>query len=110
MPLDLTQLATNVADTTVTFGDSTVKVSYRPNVATPAAMKAITDGEDELEPFLDFLSRLLVSWDIVSEGAPVKTGAESLAAVPMPVLQRVMQGVLADSSTAGDAESSSESG
>ena len=114
MALDLAEVATNVATATVEYGDITLSVSYRPSVATPARLKAMTtdlsEDTEELDEFVMFMSELLDSWDITDKGAAVGTDAAGISKVPMPILQKVMQTVLAESQNVGEARSSSESG
>lgn len=113
MALDLTQLATNVATVTVPFGDTTIDVRYRPSVATPSRMQAVSNmgpDDDEMGVFVDFMADLLVGWDIVKSGASVPVTPEGISTVPMSVLQKVMTGVMADASNVGEAGSSSSDG
>lgn len=111
MGIDLAALATNVATTDVDFGESTITVKYRPSVATPANLKAVTaDPDDEVGPFIDFLVKLLADWDITDGGTKVPITAEGIDAVPMNILQQVMRGVMADSQNAGEADAPSSNG
>lgn len=111
MGIDLAALATNVASTDVDFGESTITVKYRPSVATPANLKAVAaDPDDEVGPFIDFLIKLVVDWDITNGGEKVPLTVEGVDSVPMAILQQVMRGVMADSQNVGEADVPSSNG
>jgi hypothetical protein len=111
MGIDLAALATNTATTVVPFGDSEINISYRPSVATPNNLKAITaDEDDEVGPFIDFFISLVLDWDVTDGGKTVPLSDDGVGSVPMSVLQKIMRTVMADSQEAGEAASPSSSG
>lgn len=93
----LTDLIAARKTISVPFGESALKVSYRPNVVTPRLQKAISQAQREQDidaGLLAPMSELIHSWDLTSDsGETIETTREALADVPAQVLLAVINAI-----------------
>jgi hypothetical protein len=87
----------------VPFAGQTITVTYKLAERTPAAMEAAVDTK----LVKDDLPRLLESWDLMRDGAPLPVTVESVNQVPLPALQAIYMAIVTDD---GLGEVSSSSG
>jgi len=96
MPLDLASLLAREATLEVAYAGEVLRVQYRPAEVTGRTQRALAQaGRDgEIDPLLAELARILVTWDLTADGAPVPTTADALAALGLGLTMAVLQGVL----------------
>lgn len=112
----LTDLVASRKSISVPFGESALKVSYRPNVVTPRLQKAIAQAQREQDidaGLLSPMSDLIHSWDLTDdEGGIIETTQDALADVPAAVLLAVLNAIGEDmvpNATRGDASNNGSS-
>lgn len=62
MAINLNTVTSATATATVTFGDQSMPVTYRPGLVTQARLDAVKTDSD----IIDFLAEVLVEWDLRS--------------------------------------------
>lgn len=82
----------------VPFGDATIVVLYRPSLVTKVTQDALRglQARSEYDPFFAELSRILIAWDLTSDGAPIPLTAEGFAGVGVSVIGSVMNAIVLD--------------
>lgn len=76
--------------------ESSVDVEYRPGAVTPALVEDVSKTDAEM-PLVQFLSALLVKWDILGEdGQPLPVTPATLAELPLEFLRLVRDAILED--------------
>lgn len=96
----LTALVNDLATVSVPFGDSALRVTYRPNAITPKFQKAVARAQrdEDLDAALLWpTSELLHSWDLThDDGTPVPTTPDALADLPVRVILAILSAIGAD--------------
>jgi len=94
VPIDLAKVSQKQVKLTVDIDGEKLNLEYRPRVITPKFQleMAQIEGPD----LHHMLAAVISSWDLENGGKPVKLTAESLAAVPMDILNSVLLAIMAD--------------
>jgi hypothetical protein len=111
MPVRVADLAKERREVLVNTPLGQVRVSYRPNVRTPAdeARMAQATGEDAYREMLESMQKLVVDWElvgpvydaedgsiIIAEDEPVPTKPEVLQHISSTLLSMIFQEMLED--------------
>jgi hypothetical protein len=95
VPFDLAAIRDDVATTEAVYGPHAFLVRYRPSRYDDAFHQAFTE-QSARESINYYLTELLVSWDLTSDGAPIPTTPEGVATVSLPIKLAVVKAVEAD--------------
>lgn len=95
MTITIGALRRNTQSLSISVGTDTVDITYRPSAMTPALIEEIGGPDGMSLP--DFLSRMLVSWDVTDDaGVAWPTTAEALAELPVEFLRLVRDALMED--------------
>jgi hypothetical protein len=119
LALDIKNLEGESATTTIKVAGGSFDVEYHPHAATRQwqtnfgrlqreQQEAVQDNDTDLEmeiqeEITEELQKLVVSWDLEYDGAPVPVDANGMDILSMPMQQALFQGVLTDASGGDDA-------
>lgn len=114
MPLDVANLAVNIATVVIPVDEETVVINYRPAKITTKRVAAVDptrtddDGVDEMSVFF---AEIIDSWDIMKGGEPLPIEPAEIAALPLFMLRLIFKKIMEDVSdgTAGKASPGSSS-
>lgn len=113
MGISVSHIKNNTRSVDVPFGDETIHIVYRPSEWTPSIEKEWQDSEGSAtENMLQFLSRLVIDWDIYEDDEETKKlpiTPESLEVLPTQIGMGIIRAV-SDDSTAGKDSRTSSSG
>lgn len=94
MSIKLAALAGRTDSTDVHFQGETCTIEYRPNWMTPerqAEMTAAQDAQQTTDGFLDLVTGLIVSWDVLDDaGEPLPVTADVARTLPFSFLTAVV--------------------
>lgn len=102
MAIDFADILAEKADATVSYRGQSMRVSYFPDVITTAAIKELeSKSQEDPAAFLEFLVRLLDSWDVKAGGKPIPLTVEGLEQLPLLFLKEIYFQIM-ESSGSGD--------
>lgn len=94
MTIKMAALAGRTASTEVHFQGETCAVEFRPNWMTPERQATLTAAEQAgqvSDSFLDLVTGMIVSWDVLDEnGGPLPVTKELAATLPYSFLSAVL--------------------
>lgn len=96
MGMKLSEVKARVATTTITWGDETVDVGYRPAALTPALIEEVQAAAkaENLDVLGTMLEPLLAWWDVLDdEENRLPTDAATIKTMPVAFLTEVMSTV-----------------
>lgn len=102
--MDLEDFAQDKETLAVEYRGGVCNVTYRPSKVT---YKAIGDANTST---VDYLSDVLVSWDLTKNKKKVPITPQSLEDLPMPFLRAVSLAIMRGSASTGEAKANSSSG
>lgn len=100
MPIKLSHLASDRRTCTITVGDETVTVTYRPGGVTPELEDELRDCAADQRggaALVALLSHCLVEWDVLDDdGRPLAPTPKNLRRLPTVFLGQVAQAITDD--------------
>lgn len=94
MPIDLAKVSQKQVKLVIDIDGEKLNLEYRPRVITP---KLQVEMAEIVGPDLHhLLARMICSWDLESGGKPVKLSVDSLATVPLDILNACLTAIMAD--------------
>jgi hypothetical protein len=95
MAITISTLRSDAQSLSIKVGDADVTIVYRPSGMTPALIDEISSADGMSLP--DFLTRLLVSWDVTDDaGVAWPTTPSALAELPVAFLRLVRNAIMED--------------
>lgn len=103
MGIDLTALSQNVETVPFTYRGLTATVDFRPSAITAEKLAKFGDinSVDDITSYLDFLTELLVDWEVSEYGKRMEISVDSLKRVPLPMLGKIVEAVMKDTGDIG---------
>lgn len=96
----LGEIVADRATVAVPFGDSALRVTYRPKVVTPAFQRAalVSQRTQDVDTALCRpLAQLIASWDLTDDdGTPIEPTAEAFMLLPATLLLTVLDAITTD--------------
>lgn len=102
MPVRLSELVNDAKVVTVTIGDHSVNISYRPNAVTmPALLRLDTmtsaTPAEQVEIMAVLLADFIGAWDILGEDdKPIPVTVDTLKAMPYRLIMLIMDAIKQD--------------
>lgn len=102
MPIDLKDVASDTATTTVDWSGQSADITYYPNIVTTEMVQKVQATED-VDEMAEFMARCIKDWDIKTGTKKVPVTAESFKALPISLVRAIFYAIAQDSTDPGEA-------
>jgi hypothetical protein len=99
MPIDLSALAKDRREFEFEYGGMSMPVTYKPSVMTGRYAQSLADGET-IDDLVGEVAKVIVDWDLVSEGEKVPVSPDALALLPTAMLTKMLGDISEDAGLA----------